>query len=177
MIIKLIPNYEEKYSITESGDVLSHSKKYGFGFHKEKWLKSYLTSHGYKSIRLGRGNNNHHYIHFLVAISFLEKLNNKNFVNHKDGNKLNNHYSNLEWCTQYENNFHAWSNGLNKTKMLSFDDIFKIRELRMNGMKYKEIALMFDIARETASNVVNQKGRFGEIDVTGRQDETQAITG
>ena len=36
-------------------------------------------------------------------------------INHIDGNKLNNHYSNLEWCTTKENMQHAWDNDLVKT--------------------------------------------------------------
>ena len=53
-------------------------------------------------------------LHRVVAITFLPY--NENYmslqVNHIDGNKMNNHYSNLEWCTCEENIKHAVSNNL-----------------------------------------------------------------
>lgn len=45
-------------------------------------------------------------IHRLVAQSFLSNWNPELTVNHKDGNKLNNDYSNLEMMTIAENNHH-----------------------------------------------------------------------
>ncbi len=48
-------------------------------------------------------------IHSLVADAFLSG---SGEVNHKDGDKMNNHVSNLEWCTRSENHRHALENGL-----------------------------------------------------------------
>lgn len=52
-------------------------------------------------------------VHRLVAIHFLENVDNKKYVNHIDGDKLNNCVTNLEWVTNSENILHARSTGLN----------------------------------------------------------------
>lgn len=51
-------------------------------------------------------------IHRMVAEVFVLNLQNKETVNHKDGNKRNNNYLNLEWMTVLENNQHAKRLGL-----------------------------------------------------------------
>lgn len=63
-------------------------------------------------------------IHRLIAYTFLENPDNKNIVNHKDGNKLNNKVENLEWCTQQENVIHSFESGLrrnNENKIVCLD--------------------------------------------------------
>lgn len=70
--------------------------------------------------------------HQLVAKLFLEKPNSREIlvINHKDGNKLNNHYSNLEYCTNWYNNYHARVNKLN--------DVSKSNSERWNNEKFRE---------------------------------------
>ena len=53
----------------------------------------------------------------IIVTAFLIKdSEEQNIVNHKDGNKLNNHVSNLEWCTQSENLIHSFRTKLRKVK-------------------------------------------------------------
>jgi len=51
-------------------------------------------------------------VHRMVAECFVPKPPGKTEVNHKDGNKLNNDSSNLEWVTHLENVRHAYRTGL-----------------------------------------------------------------
>jgi len=51
-------------------------------------------------------------IHRLVAFTFLQNPENKETVNHKDGNKLNNAVDNLEFATNKEQQIHKHSIGL-----------------------------------------------------------------
>ena len=42
-------------------------------------------------------------IHRLVAVAFIENPDDKPYVDHKDGNRSNNHVKNLRWATSSEN--------------------------------------------------------------------------
>jgi hypothetical protein len=55
-------------------------------------------------------------VHRLVAITFLKKSEGCDIVNHKDGNKENNHVNNLIWCTHSENSRHAIDNNISYTQ-------------------------------------------------------------
>jgi hypothetical protein len=70
-------------------------------------LLNYRESFGYNRVRLYKNGKGHNVnVHRLVGLYFVENPDNKRFINHKDGVRDNNHYTNLEWVTNQENMLH-----------------------------------------------------------------------
>ena len=105
--MKEIPQYP-KYQISEDGRTVwnDHTKR-ELKLRVDKkgyvWVTLLLTEGGYRLKGIC--------VHRLVAYTYLGKPEDskKVWVNHKDGNKGNNHYSNLEWTTIGENIQHSYS--------------------------------------------------------------------
>ncbi len=99
--------YERQYEVSDSGEIRSlHKRNY------KKLLKLRVDRGGYIAARLSKdGKTNTVWVHRLVGLTFIENLENKPHINHKDCNKQNNHYTNLEWVTHSENIQHAYDNG------------------------------------------------------------------
>lgn len=121
-----IKGYEGYYQVSNLGAARSVTRKVWRS--DSKWGHGYLTQlsgrrlscvqkdNGYFVVTLSlHGKHRTHYIHRLIADAFLENPNSLPEVNHKDGNKSNNHIGNLEWCSHKENAVHAWENGLAAT--------------------------------------------------------------
>jgi hypothetical protein len=101
---------EDFEPIQNHGNYLIHRDGRIYSRIRNRLLKPSLKG-GYLNIFLGKGNQ--YKVHRLVAIQFIINPKNKPCVNHKDGNKVNNHVDNLEWVTVAENNNHAFDTGLN----------------------------------------------------------------
>lgn len=82
---------------------------------KGKICKMQLSNSGYLCFSVKEnGKYFGKFLHRALCFEFIPKVENKEFVNHKDGNKLNNDISNLEWCTKSENTKHAYLLGFKK---------------------------------------------------------------
>lgn len=148
------PNYrirEDGYVIMTNGRIKSTS----------------LTNKEYKRVTLSNnGNKKSFSIHRLVATAFITNPNNLPEVNHKDGNKLNNYYTNLEWSTSKDNIKHSFNNGLSNYKgerngraKLSDMTISDIRKDFSNGIKRKDLALKYNISYSHIVSIIANKRR------------------
>ena len=89
-----IKGYNGKYQVSNAGRIKN----------KDKIMTPINNGNGYLYITLSsNGERKNHYIHRLVAETFLDNPDNKTVVNHKDYDKTNNAVNNLEWVTQREN--------------------------------------------------------------------------
>jgi hypothetical protein len=74
-------------------------------------MKTSITKNGYEKFNISRPTKSF-LVHRLVASLFIDNTENKPEVNHKDGNKLNNSVSNLEWVSRSENIIHGFEHNL-----------------------------------------------------------------
>lgn len=112
------PYYNGIYLISNMGRVKSVDqivpcKSGATRVHKGKELKQFKNERGYLCVVITKGKKSKiKKVHRLVAETFIDNPQCKPQVNHIDCNKQNNNVTNLEWCTNAENMFHASKNGL-----------------------------------------------------------------
>lgn len=137
-IWKDIPGYEGYYQASNLGRIKSLSKKHylknkTFYLTKEKILKQTKNSRGYLRVTL---NKKQYFVHRLVAITFISNDNTeKNIINHKDCNPLNNCIENLEWCTNQENVDYMISLNRNKRTKVWLNNLHKSQEKSYKKVK------------------------------------------
>lgn len=147
--------------------------------YKEKIKDKFaINSSGYKKISYyNDGEFKNYYLHRLIAMAFIPNPENKPFVNHKDGNKLNNNIDNLEWCTHSENIIHAYKNHLKEdtgyakyirresNRKLTEDEINDIRAMYKKGIKQVDIAKKYNLYSRTVNNIVHDN-LYRQIEMT-----------
>lgn len=105
-------------------------------------------------------------IHRLVATTFIDNPHNKRTVNHKDGDKSNNHAHNLEWATDRENMKHAFNAGLvtrhkginSHNHKINQKIADKIRaEYSLGNSTQQNLAKKYQLCQTQISRIVNSK--------------------
>lgn len=145
-----IAGYEDLYQISEYGDVYS-------GYRNKNMISTLRNN--YLAVGIRKDTVRSYFsIHRLVATAFVPNPENKPFVNHIDGNKLNNYYKNLEWCTAKENSVHAMSLGLLKSPKGEAQWLSKLKEadviaIRLSSQSTKELSAKYGIGKGTVQQV------------------------
>lgn len=115
-IYKPVKGYEGLYEVSNLGNVKSLKKVRGRALSGERLLKPHIVN-GYVMVTLCKDSKPFNAsVHRLIAEAFIPNPENKETINHIDGNKQNNSIDNLEWATQRENNIHAYRTGLHNPK-------------------------------------------------------------
>lgn len=150
------------YQISETGKLYNLKTK--------KFLKGSVNKLGYLVYRVSlNGFSKDLYAHRMVAETYIQKPIGKDCVNHKDGNKLNNCYTNLEWCSNLQNMRHAWKNGLivankyekNGRSKLTEEQVKKIKKDLNNGRTAVSLAKEYEVSASTIDCIKQKRTWVG----------------
>jgi hypothetical protein len=161
---KPIPGYEGTHEASSHGrirsvdrtiDTVQRGKVVRVSY-KSKIYKTdqSISRSGYRQYPIFRDDTQ--FVHRLVALAFLglPSDGDRVVVNHKDGDRLNNHYTNLEWVSHAENNRHARM-FLKKGGKLKPFQIEQMFIMNMAGVSPPKIAKAFDVFPKAVLNVLS----------------------
>lgn len=151
--MKVINGYSN-YAVTYSGEV--------YGFRSHRFLKQSDNGEGYLRVYIQADDGAWHtqLVHRLVATAFVANPDPavKDQVNHKDGNKYNNHGDNLEWTSCLENVHHSRENSLRDDKacrVLSDEQAYRFFKMLVTGITKKDACDMVGITVKQAHWVIH----------------------
>ncbi len=163
---RIVKGYDNLYCINPFGDIISPSyvDKRG-AFRKTRQIIPTITKKGYLRVHLNKnGKQVKRYVHRLVGKVFVPNKDSKPQINHIDGNKLNNHASNLEWATNQENIIHSYKTGLrvgtdatgekNTMAKLTEKDVVEIRN---SDKTVKKLSDRFGVSKSCIYKIKQRK--------------------
>lgn len=152
-IWKPVPTFEGKFFASNLGRIKS---KTGI---IQRQFKPRTLKYWFVVIKEPKKKERQYISHRLIAEAFIPNPENKETVNHKDGNPSNNAPENLEWATHKENIHHAIELGLIDNKgenhpnsILTNSLVYEIRKLYSMGKKLNRIAIEFGLNYATTLN-------------------------
>ena len=149
-----------KYIAYSNGDII--------GLGRNKKLKQRKNADGYPVVTLG----SKYFrvsvkVHTIIARLFVDGYKDGYEVNHKDFNRENNSYENLEWVSHIENVRHSsnaghYGNGRhagtnNGRAKINENDVVEIIRLYSENKSIQEIAKMFNLGGTQVKRIVNRE--------------------
>lgn len=148
-IYKPIPGFENKYLASNDGCILSLRYR---KTKRKQHLRLSLNTTGYLKVDLqGRS----YLVSRLVALTFIPNPKKKPFVNHKNGDYIDNRVSNLEWSTHSENMKHSYNVLGNKSSgkiVLTKEQVLEIYNYGYTKSQ-RELATMFNVGGTVISKI------------------------
>jgi hypothetical protein len=120
-----VPN--SNYQVSQDGQVRNYLTN--------RLMKSKICMNGYEKIVVRiNGKPKTTGVHRLVAAAFIPNPLKKPECHHMDGNKLNNHYTNLQWCDAHDNRYYS-------RKVLKHSKVFSFKKIEILYNENKDISL------------------------------------
>jgi len=162
-IWKDVVGFEGIYAVSSLGRIMrvARSEK---GRKPGTIKKPGANRHGYLGTQLAKDGKNYTVrVHRVVSEAFIGPVPAGYEVNHKDGDKSNNHADNLEYVTHSQNIAHSYNDlgrehpcgSLNKYAKLTEADIPLIRQLHADGWSQRAIGDRFGVRGTTIWYVLN----------------------
>ena len=140
----------EKYEVSNLGNVKSYHYK------KPKNLKCEFNLGYYRVMLSNKKIKKRFFVHRLVALAFIDNINNKPQVNHIDECPKNNNANNLEWVTHRENiEYSLTKKGISKIKGVNWIERMKTYQCSIwfeNKKHYLGSSKDLEIAKEIVKN-------------------------
>lgn len=146
---KYIPQYDGRYMISNLGRVMSLMDSQEQLRKNPIILSPRTTNNGYLDVCLHKcGHKKYITIHRLVALAFVDNPHNYPQVNHKDEDKTNNVYTNLEWCTgKYNSNYGSRNKKISIKRKNHINVSIPIVQMTISGEIIAEYPSMREAAR------------------------------
>lgn len=149
---KTIPHFEN-YRCSNYGRIVSLT--YG------RWggageISQTIDRYGYWRLCLYKNGKQHNFTtHKLVAELFIGPRPENYEIDHKDTNKLNPRFNNLEYVTHSENQKRAFKNNLISGKHFTNEQINEMVLMIQNGFSYRKVAKKFGVGHQRIINILD----------------------
>ncbi len=152
-----------KYKISNTGKIWSKS------WNREMSLKPELQGYVRMELRNDDGKPQKHFVHRLVALTFIPNLEKKPTVNHKNHNRADNRVENLEWATVTEQNNHSRKASKEVTRLIGARAVWRCS---LDGKKIEYYETIQDAEKWILDNKGNKRAQGNITNVCRNKQKT-----